>query len=132
MYLLDTNIWLERLLGQERSDAVGHFLNRTPTKELFITDFAFHSICVILDRLNKKDILIEFVHDLFIYGDIGVICLNPTDIQDVVNVIDQFNLDFDDAYQYVASDKYNLELISYDSDYDKTLKGRKKPEDLVK
>lgn len=28
MYLVDTNIWLERLLGQAKSDEVGQFLER--------------------------------------------------------------------------------------------------------
>jgi len=27
MYLVDTNIWLERLLDQEKSDEVGEFLS---------------------------------------------------------------------------------------------------------
>ena len=30
MFLIDTNIWLERMLGQEQSRAVGEFLDRTP------------------------------------------------------------------------------------------------------
>ena len=32
MYLVDTNIWLERLLGQAKSDEAGQFLDQTPTK----------------------------------------------------------------------------------------------------
>lgn len=44
MYLVDTNIWLERLLGQAKSDEVGQFLDQTPPNQLLITDFAFHSI----------------------------------------------------------------------------------------
>lgn len=31
MYLVDTNIWLERLLDQERSDEVARFLDHVPT-----------------------------------------------------------------------------------------------------
>lgn len=31
MYLVDTNVWLERLLGQEQSAKVGQFLDQTPT-----------------------------------------------------------------------------------------------------
>jgi len=30
MFLIDTNIWLEKMLGQEPSQAVGEFLDRTP------------------------------------------------------------------------------------------------------
>lgn len=32
MYLIDTNIWLERLLGQAKSDEVGQFFERTPPR----------------------------------------------------------------------------------------------------
>jgi len=34
MYLVDTNVWLERLLSQERSDEVGQFLAHVPGHEL--------------------------------------------------------------------------------------------------
>jgi predicted nucleic acid-binding protein len=30
----------------------------------------------------------------------------------------------DDAYQYVAAEKYNLTLVSLDSDFDRTERGR--------
>jgi uncharacterized protein len=63
VYLLDTNVWLERLLDQERSDEVGRFLNQTPSEQLCLTDFSFHSIGVILTRLNRPGALLQFVQD---------------------------------------------------------------------
>ena len=48
MLLVDTNVWLERLLDQEKSDEVGRFLDATPSERPFITDFAFHSIALVL------------------------------------------------------------------------------------
>jgi hypothetical protein len=60
MYLLDTNIWLERLLGQARSDEMGYFLDRVPANDIYITDFAFHSICVVLARLRQESALLDF------------------------------------------------------------------------
>jgi|GEM_PF-1944848 len=42
MYLMDTNVWLERLLEQERSQEVGKFLDKITSNNLFINDFAFH------------------------------------------------------------------------------------------
>jgi len=41
--LVDTNVWLERILDQAKSAEVGDFLDRTPADHLFVTDFAFHS-----------------------------------------------------------------------------------------
>ena len=54
-YLVDTNIWLELLLKQEKSDVVSEFLTIVPPNQLFVSDFAIHSIGVILSRLKKKD-----------------------------------------------------------------------------
>ncbi len=75
MYLLDTNVWLERLLKPAKSDEVGKFLDRLP--ELFLTDFAFHSICVILLRLKKEPALRDFVQDLFVDGGATRVSLAP-------------------------------------------------------
>lgn len=131
MYLVDTNIWLERLLDQVRSTEVGHFLDRTPSERLFITDFAFHSIGVVLSRLNQVETLLRFVQDVFIDGAVSLIHLEPGDTERLVRVIEQFNLDFDDAYQYVAAEKYNLALVSFDSDFDHTERGRKTPAEAL-
>ncbi len=130
MYLVDTNIWLERLLEQERSEEVGQFLDETPSDRLFMTDFTFHSIAIILARLGRLDALLEFVRDGFIDGDISVIHLEPGATQEITLAMKQFNLDFDDAYQYVSASKYNLRLLSLDSDFDRTERGRVKLEDI--
>ena len=34
MYLLDTNIWLERLLDQDRADEVRQLLDKVPSDQL--------------------------------------------------------------------------------------------------
>ena len=53
MFLVDTNIWLERILNQSRAEEVSQFFDRVPSGQLFITDFALHSIGVILGRFSK-------------------------------------------------------------------------------
>ncbi|MFA6372325.1 MAG: hypothetical protein WCW68_06850 [Methanothrix sp.] len=42
-----------------------------------------------------------------------------------------FHLDFDDAYQYVAAERNDLVLVSFDADFDKTDMGRKTPADIL-
>jgi len=61
-----------------------------------------------------------------------LIHLLPEDIVRIVQVTKEFKLDFDDAYQYVSAEKYNLTIVSFDSDFDKTPKGRKTPAEIVK
>jgi predicted nucleic acid-binding protein len=50
MYLVDTNIWLERLLDQDKSESVRKFLDIVPSERLFISDFSFHSIGVTAEK----------------------------------------------------------------------------------
>jgi predicted nucleic acid-binding protein len=131
MYLLDTNVWLERLLDQERSGEVGQFLEQVLSNQLFITDFAFHSIRVILTRLGRTEILSQFVQDLFIDGAVVLVRLQPQDTQRVIEAIDDFRFDFDDAYQYVAAEREDLIIISFDGDFDRTERGRRTPAEVL-
>ncbi len=127
MYLVDTNIWLERLLEQERSEEVKGFLDTVPSRRLWITDFAFHSICLSLLRLKQAVLLQQFVADMFIEGSVALARLAPEDIRVLVEAMNRFALDFDDAYQYTAAEKYNLTIVSFDPDFDRTERGRKTP-----
>jgi len=130
MYLVDTNVWLERLLDQSKSEEVRKFLDDTPSERLFITDFSFHSIGVILEKLKQTDTFQNFVKDAFIDGAVVLLHLSPEDTLRIVQIIEKYNLDFDDAYQYTAAEKYKLTLISFDSDFDLTERGRKTPAEV--
>lgn len=132
MYLVDTNVWLERLLDQERAEDIRRFLDDTPSERLFITDFAFHSIGVVMSKLNRMEALLRFVQDAFMDGAVELVHLKPEDTQRIASVIKQFNLDFDDAYQYVAAEKHDLTIVSFDSDFDRTERGKKTPAEVLK
>jgi len=41
-----------------------------------------------------------------------------------------FDFDFDDAYQYSVAEKYDFTLISFDTDFDRSKRGRKSPADV--
>ena len=62
---------------------------------------------------------------------LGVIQLGVADMEDVVQTGRRFNLDFDDAYQYVVAEKHNLTIVSFDSDFDRTERGRLTPAQAV-
>ena len=47
------------------------------------------------------------------------------------NIFLEVILDFDDAYQYAVAERYGLTIISFDSDFDRTERGRKPPGDLL-
>jgi predicted nucleic acid-binding protein len=98
MYLVDTNVWLERLLDQAHSAQVGQFLNQIPSNELLMSDFTFHLIGVVLDRLSKREVLPQFADGLFAHDEVTLVSVQPEAIHHLVAVTEQFNLDFDDAY----------------------------------
>jgi predicted nucleic acid-binding protein len=131
MFPVDTNVWLERLLDRERSAEVGDFLDRLPSERLFITDFALHSIGLVLSRLNRLETLMQFVNDTFVHGAVILIHLRPEDTLRLLHAMEQFGLDFDDAYQYVATEKHRLTLVGFDGDFDRTEGGRKTPADIL-
>lgn len=57
--------------------------------------------------------------------------LEPSDMPDLVSVMERFSLDFDDAYQNLAATKYHLTLVSFDRDFDRTDKGHTTPGQLM-
>ena len=130
-YLVDTNIWLERLLDQEKSDVVSRFLETIPLDQLFISDFSLHSIGVIMSKLKRLDVLRKFVNDLFFNGLIEQISLNPHDFVDIIANIEKFRLDFDDAYQLTISQKYDMTIVTFDKDFNVEGIDKAAPEDLL-
>lgn len=73
----------------------------------------------------------ELADDLLTKKGIQILRLGLNDMRDIVDVSLKFNLDFDDAYQYVAAEKYNLTL-SFDTDFDRTDRGSKTPREVLK
>ena len=49
----------------------------------------------------------------------------------VAQVAQTFGLDFDDAYQYIVAEKFDLSLLSFDQDFDRTSRGRKTLEEVM-
>ncbi|MEJ2672406.1 MAG: PIN domain-containing protein [Deltaproteobacteria bacterium] len=127
MYLLDTNIILELLLDQDHADQVAAFLNQAAPNSLHVSEFSLYSIGIILLRLKRYDLFLRSLKDLFLSEAIGLLRLGLDDIQKVIEVGQTFGLDFDDSYQYVTAEKFNLELLSFDRDFDRTPLGRKTP-----
>jgi hypothetical protein len=78
VYLLDTNIWLERLLGQAQSATVGQLLARLPTDQMLMSDFTLHSLGVILHRLGYRAVFTVFVQDVLIDGGVALTSLPAT------------------------------------------------------
>lgn len=130
--LLDTNIFLELILEQKKSQEVRDLLLQMDRYEFFVTDFSTHSIGLILFRRSQYQMFLKFLDDVFVEGGVTILGLNLEDLREAVNNSQQFKLDFDDVYQYVAAEKYGLTLVSFDADFDRTKLGRKTPEEVLR
>ncbi len=130
-YLVDTNVWLERLLDQEKSGIASEFLSSTPTDSLFVSDFSIHSIGVILSRLKKYEILKKFINDLFLNGQIELLTLDSIDLLDVIDNIKKHKLDFDDSYQLSVAQKFGLTIVTFDKDFNTKGIKKKTPEEII-
>jgi len=117
--LIDTNIFLEILLQQKKSDiAKGILRELVENSEPFIiTSFTIHSIIVILEKrrmINELKIfmssLAEIENLLFYY---------PTfeEEKEIIHNMTKWNLDFDDSFQYFVAQKLEAELITFDHNF---------------
>jgi len=131
MYLVDTNIWLEILLEQKKSWEATLFFERVETENIHITEFSVYSIGIILSKYKKTDVLRNFLFDLIYESAIDVIRLKDDDHFKIIEAMENYSLDFDDAYQYVAAKKMNLIMISFDSDFNKTPEKRVLPGQFI-
>jgi predicted nucleic acid-binding protein len=120
MFLVDTNIWLELLLEQEKAEEVKNFLQNRESRELAITEFSLYSIGIILNKFGKIAVFKDFITDTIIKSSVNRICLNANQLKSCADTMKKFSLDFDDSYQYVAAIHYNCTLVSFDSDFDGT------------
>jgi predicted nucleic acid-binding protein len=130
MYLIDTNIFLEILLDQEKADDAERLL-KTLQGKMWISDFSLFSIGIILFRRKEPTKLRAFLDDLK-RGGFRLVRVDFDDMPHLVEVSQRFRLDFDDAYQYVVAEKYNLSIVSFDGDFDRTDRRRITPDDLLK
>jgi len=130
MYLVDTNIFLELFLEQKRAKEVKNFFLKIPTSKILVSDFSIYSIGIILFRFRKFQIFNEWIKEIINSG-IQIVRLNSEDMKIVVKNAKKYALDFDDAYQYSVAQKYNLQIISFDKDFDKTDIKRKEPSKII-
>lgn len=129
--LIDTNIVLELILEQAKADEVRALLVRSAEHDFFISDYSLHSIGILLFRRKQHQVFRQFFDDMIVHAGATLISLPVEGMGLVVQPAQRFDLDFDDAYQYAAAQKYALILVSFDTDFDRTELGRKTPAEVL-
>ena len=126
-FLIDTNIFLEVLLEQGKVEEAKTLLLKTKEYDFFMSDFSLHSIGLLLFYQKQHNIFQQFLKDMIFNAGMRITSLSVNDMETVIESAKRFKLDFDDAYQYVIAEKYGLAIISFDSDFDRTERGRTTP-----
>ena len=116
MFLVDTNVFLEIILGQDKKEDCKKFL-RENISDLHLTDFSLHSIGVILFKYKKEEIFQKFLEDVI--PNVSILSLPIKLFSNLINTKRKLNLDFDDAYQYAVAKYYNLKIVTMDRDFEK-------------
>lgn len=126
--LIDTNIFVELLLQQNRAAEVRTFFAQMDLAALNVTDFSIHSVGVILLRQKRGDLIERFVNDMI---PLNVITLDWRRLAQIAATAAAHRLDFDDAYQSLAAELFDLQVVSFDADFDRTPRGRKTPAQIL-
>ena len=126
---MDTNVFLELLLEQARSAEARQLLEKIEANEFFVSDYALHSIGMLLFRRKQSEVFRRFLAD--VNTSLTMVSLTAKELDRVIDASTGFNLDFDDAYQYTVAGKYDLTIVSFDADFDRTDRGRKQPAALL-
>ncbi len=114
MFLVDTNIFLEILLGQEKEVICRDFLVEN-VENLGISDFSLYSIGVILSKIKRIEVFEEFVGDVLPL--ISVIVLDRDLYGEIIRLEKEKNMDFDDSYQVAVAKYHDLKIVTMDSDF---------------
>ncbi len=131
MLLIDTNIFLELFLGQEKADECERFLQKISRGDLeaVITKFTVHA-CEAL--LNNPELILVFLRNL--QNSVGLDVYETTleDEMAASMLMANLKLDFDDALQYFVAKKLGVEaIVSYDKHFDKVDISRKEPKHFL-
>jgi len=135
MYLVDTNIFLEILLSQNRKDECENFLTqvRNGKKIGIVTDFTIHSIIVIMGNLNKLNELKTFLTSLTAYKGLKIYYTDLPDEVKATEIALNQQLDMDDSIQYSTALALNVKaIISFDKHFDNLKISRREPKEIEK
>lgn len=121
--LIDTNIFLEVQLNQEKASQAAKILKAVYEDKVqgYITDFSIDSIVIIMEHYDKSPNEIKrFLVSLLAFKGLEFYHLSIYDKIEATEFMKSLNLDFDDACMYQAMRVLNIDKIaSFDSDFDK-------------
>ena len=121
MLLIDTNIFLEVMLGQTRQHDCAEFLTqvRTGGKNAAVTNFSIYSIMIVLAKEKKLPELNTFLHSLSAYAGLTIHVPSTNDLIEAAKLLADGKFDIDDGIQYASANSLSSEgIVSLDKHFD--------------
>lgn len=132
--LIDANVFVEIGLSQQRQQECWNFLRALDEgllpEQAYITDFALHAIELLLYKKNRpflREILLMIHED-----KIKVVRPSAHDDICTLGVLNDIELDLDDGFQFMATNKLMTYLITFDKHFKKTHLPTKTPSEVLK
>jgi predicted nucleic acid-binding protein len=129
LILLDTNIFLELLLGQRRATECENLLISKGQTEATVTHFTVHAVEAVLgDESSLAAFLRNLEHSVGLY----IYETNLSEEMAAALMSEKIGLDFDDTLQYYVAKKLGVDaVVSFDEHFDKVDLRRVEPRDLL-
>ncbi len=121
-YFIDSNIFLELELEDERKDECEQFLTKIVegTEGGIISDFIVYSILIELTQKSTLTVAKNFLNFLEQTTNITIFVPNTQILSNTFNFIKKYKLDFDDALVVSCMMANKIKrLVSFDKDFDK-------------
>ncbi len=121
MFLFDTNVFLEILLGQQQSaKALAAIEAMTDRNRGAVTAFSIHAIEAILSSRKRLAELDTFLDFLETHPYLDRYSTSTQDERAIAKTALGLKLDFDDALQFWVAKSNRLTLVTFDNDFLKT------------
>lgn len=132
--LIDSNIILEIIFKQERwresLDLIKAIKENLINENIYITRFSLSAIEAACKKENQ-----DFLRELLLLIYEGKILIPKLDISDdlmINSVREDLGLDFDDAMQFVATQKAGTYIVTFDKDFKNKPIQIKTPKEILK
>ncbi|TSC77754.1 MAG: PilT domain-containing protein [Parcubacteria group bacterium Gr01-1014_33] len=120
-FVIDANVFLELILGQERGDECRKFLNwLSDRSEGIAASFTIHAVEAIAGKTEAGRKSLRTFFELLAQSDFEVYTTSLEEEEMILDITERQGLDFDDGLHYFISKKFGAILVSFDKDFDHT------------
>lgn len=122
MYLIDTSVFLEIELNQEKKDDAREFLLKILQNKIkaITPDFNIDSTVIIMQNKKAKlENIKKFLMGIVAYEGLTIYEVNLVDRILITKIMEKYKRKYDDALNYFVMKSLGIkEIVSFDRDYD--------------